>query len=61
MPIILNKTKVLNGRGIVGKWGNGNCAGKFVYRERIPNTKRYRFYTMDGVTSISEAEENGTK
>ena len=39
MPKILEKRKVLNGRGIVGQFGVGTSEGKFFYREKVEGKK----------------------
>ena len=41
MPKILEKRKVLNGRGIVGEFGVGTSEGKFFYREKVQGPKAY--------------------
>ena len=56
MPKIAEKRKVLDGRGIVGKWDAGWSSGKYFYREIVPGTKRYRYYNLDKATSMVEAE-----
>ena len=57
MPAIAEKREVLNGRGIVLRWANGNSAGKFFYREKVKGRKAYRFKELVDATSLSEAAE----
>ena len=57
MPAILEKRKVLNGRGIVLQWANGNSAGKFFYREKVEGRKAYRFKELPEANNLDEAAE----
>ena len=56
MPKIAEKKKVLDGRGIVGRWDSGWSSGRYFYREIVPGTKKYRYYNLDKATSMVEAE-----
>ncbi len=56
MPAILEKRKVLNGRGIVGIWANGTSAGKYFYREKVEGRKAYRFKELPDAKNLDEAE-----
>ena len=57
LPAIAEKQKVLNGRGIVLRWANGNSSGKYFYREKVKGRKAYRFKEIEGATSLEEAAE----
>ena len=56
MPAIAEKRKVLNGRGIVGRWASGSSSGKFFYRELVAGTKRYRYRELPEAFTMDEAE-----
>ena len=56
MPKILEKRKVLNGRGIVGQFGVGTSEGKFFYREKIEGKKVYKFKILPDAKNLDEAE-----
>ena len=60
MPAIAEKKKVLNGRGIVGRWATGSSSGKFFYRELVPGTKRYRYRELPEAQTLDEAEAQAT-
>ena len=56
MAWIGEKRKVLNGRGIVGRFDEGTSAGKFFYRELIKGTKKYQYKVLHEAESLDEAE-----
>ena len=56
MPKILEKRKVLNGRGIVGQFGVGTSEGKFFYREKVEGKKVYKFKVLPDAKNLDEAE-----
>ena len=56
MPKILEKRKVLNGRGIVGQFGVGTSEGKFFYREKVQGQKAYKFKVLPDAKNLDEAE-----
>ena len=56
MPKILEKRKVLNGRGIVGQFGVKTSEGKFFYRERIEGKKVYKFKILPDAKNLEDAE-----
>ena len=61
MPQIVDQAEVLNGRGRVIQYGNGNSAGKWVYKERIEGTRTYRSKTIVGAITKEEAIEMATE
>ena len=56
MPKVIDKRKVLGGRGSVVLYGSGTSAGQYFYRELIKGTKNYKTRRIDGVSSMDEAE-----
>jgi len=52
MPKILEKRKVLNGRGIVGQFGIGTSEGKFFYREKVEGQKAYKFKVLPDAKNL---------
>jgi integrase len=56
MPKVIDKRKVLGGRGSVVLYGSGTSTGKYFYRELIKGTKNYKTKRIDGVTNMDEAE-----
>ena len=56
MPKILEKQKVLGGRGLVFTYENDNV-GTYFYREKIDGTKKYRLKKIDGARTLAEAAE----
>ena len=58
MPRIAQSEKVLNGKGRVILYENGNCAGKWVYKEKIEGSKdSYKTKVIDGANTLEEAKE----
>ena len=56
MPKVVDKRKVLGGRGSVVLYGSGTSAGQYFYRELIKGTKNYKTRRIDSVSSMDEAE-----
>ena len=56
MPKVIDKRKVLGGRGSVVLYGSGTSSGQYFYRELIKGTKNYKTRRIDGVSSMDEAE-----
>jgi len=56
MPKLVEKRKVLGGRGSVVLYGSGSSAGCWFYRELIKGTKTYKTRKLDGVSNADEAE-----
>ena len=52
MPQIVDQAEVLNGRGRVIQYGNGHCAGKWIYKERIEGTRTYRTKVIKGAVTL---------
>ena len=63
MAFIGEKQKVLNERGIVGRWNEGTSAGKYFYRERVTEDgkRKYKYRVLEGVTTLSEATERAAE
>ena len=63
MATIGEQQKVLNGRGIVGRWDEGTSAGKYFYRERVTEDgkRKYKYRVIEGVTTLSEATEKAAE
>ena len=63
MAYIGEQQKVLNGRGIVGRFDEGTSAGKYFYRERITEEgkRKYKYRLLDGAASLSEAAERASE
>ena len=55
MPKVVEKRRILNGRGSVVLYGSGSSAGQFFYREIIKGTKNYKTRKIEGVSDIEEA------
>ena len=55
MPKILEKRKVLNGRGIVGQFGVGTSEGKFFYHETVEGKKVHTFKVLTDAKNHDEA------
>lgn len=63
MAYIGEQQKVLNGRGIVGRFDEGTSAGKYFYRERITEEgkRKYKYRLLEGAASLSEAAERASE
>ena len=57
MPQIAEQESVLNGRGRVLLYANGNGAGNWFYKEKVKGEKRYREKKIIGAKSLQEAIE----
>ena len=61
MPQIVDQAEVLNGRGRVIQYGNGDSPGKWFYKERIEGTRTYRTKIIKGAVTLEEAKEMATE
>ena len=58
MPRIAHSEKVLNGKGRVILYENGDSAGKWFYKEKIEGSKdSYKTKVIDGANTLEEAKE----
>ena len=58
MPRIAHSEKVLNGKGRVILYENGDSAGKWFYKEKIEGSKdSYRSRCIEGANTLEEAKE----
>jgi len=62
LAYIGEQQKVLNGRGIVGRFDEGTSAGKYFYRERVTEggKRKYKYQIIKDVSSLSEAAETAS-
>ena len=57
MPQIAAQETVLNGRGRVLLYANGNGAGNWYYKEKVKGLKKYREKKIEGAKNLQEAIE----
>lgn len=62
MPKIAHSEKVLNGRGRLILYENGDSAGKWFYKEKIEGSKdSYKTRCIEGANNLEEAKERVTE
>ena len=62
MPKIAHSEKVLNGRGRLILYENGDSAGKWFYKEKVEGSKdSYKTRCIEGANNLEEAKERVTE